>query len=316
MLYVKIPDMETGSVCGAEMIGGLLESWQLAMRAERKRDGTIKTYRDGVKAFLKWCADTGTEAELTKPKVQAFVTYLLDNGAEPATAHGRHKAVKRFATWLTDEGELDTNPLLGSRSPKLDSKLVEALTDAELTALMNACKGKNFKDIRDTAIVRLMAETGARASEVIGMTVADVQLREGVALIRRGKGGKGRMVPISPQCAAAIDKYLRARQKHRLAGTAPLWLGGGGKTFGYHGLYEGLKARGAQAGLPPTFSPHKLRNTTARRWLDAGGSEQGLMAVAGWTSRSMLDRYTRASASQRAAEEARRLALEKGLADF
>ncbi len=118
------------------------------------------------------------------------------------------------------------------------------------------------------------------------------------------------MVPFGPQTATAIDRYLRARRSHRLASTTTLWLGGGGQSFKYHRLNVTLKRRADSAGIKQ-FHLHLLRRTAATRWLRAGGSEQGLMAVAGWSSRSMLDRYTSASAAERAAAEARGLRLGK-----
>jgi integrase len=73
-------------------------------------------------------------------------------------------------------------------------------------------------------------------------------------------------------------------------------------------IRKALKDRADRAGLS-SFHPHLLRHTAATRWLRAGGSEGGLMAVAGWSTRSMIDRYTGASASERAATEARGLGL-------
>src|ERR1700737_1414977 len=101
----------------------LLPSWQLAMRAERKAPGTIRTYTAGVTAFLRWCEATGNPAELTKTSAQTFIADLLGGGAEAATAQARQKALKQFAAWLVDEGELDANPLSGLKSPKLDAKV-------------------------------------------------------------------------------------------------------------------------------------------------------------------------------------------------
>ena len=109
--------------------------------------------------------------------------------------------MKRFAAWLNAEGELDTNPLLGLQPPKLDTKVTDALTGDELKALIKACAGKGLRERRDEAIVRLMAETGVRAGEVVAMQIADVDLTRGLATVRRGKGAKGRVVPFGPQTA-------------------------------------------------------------------------------------------------------------------
>jgi site-specific recombinase XerD len=293
---------------GLPDLAALLPSWQLALRAERKSPATVSSYSEGVLAFLRWTEAANVAPELTKMTVQAFTAALLDSGASAATARTRHMALRRFAAWLADEGELDTNPLLGVKPPQLDHKVVDALTDEQLLLLIKACAGKELIDRRDEAIVRLMAETGMRAGEVIGMKTSDMDLQGGRAAIRRGKGGKGRVVPFGPQTAAAIDRYMRARRTHRLNTAEALWLGGGGQTFSYHGLNLALKRRARAAGIRG-FHLHLMRHTAATRWLRAGGSEGGLMAVAGWSTRSMVDRYTGASAAERAAAEARNLGL-------
>jgi integrase/recombinase XerD len=289
-------------------LAALLPSWELALRAERKSPATVKSYGDGVRRFLDWCAATGTTPVLNRPNVNGFITAALDAGAQPATARTRHLAVRRFAAWLVEERELDIDPVVGLKPPKLDVKVVDPLTDFELKALLAACSGRELRDRRDEAILRFMLETGARAGEVVALGVADVDLAEGVAIVGRGKGGKGRSVPFGPQTGRAIDRYIRTRRTHRLAGTADLWLGDRGKSFGYDALHQTLGERAKAAGVPD-FRPHRLRHTAAHRWLAAGGSEGGLMAVAGWIRPDMLMRYTKAQAPARAADEARKLNL-------
>ncbi len=286
----------------------LLPSWELALRAERKSPQTVKSYGDGVRRFLSWCSGQGKPAVLDRPTVTAFVAALLEEGAEPATARSRHLALRRFSAWLVEEGEADVDRLLGTRPPKLDVKVVDPLTEQELKALISACAGRELRDRRDEAIVRFMVETGARAGEVVALRLADVDLTAGNATLVRGKGGKGRSVPFGPQTGRALDRYLRLRRGHRLAATDALWLGDRGKEFSYDALHKTLGERALAASIP-NFRPHRLRHTAAHRWLAAGGSEAGLMAVAGWTRPDMLLRYTRAQAAGRAAEEARRLNL-------
>ncbi|MGP4009181.1 tyrosine-type recombinase/integrase [Streptomyces sp. 4N124] len=286
----------------------LLDSWVIHLAAERKSAQTLKTYADGVRSFLRWAAATGTPPVLDRPTVNAFVAALIEGGAEPATARSRQLALRRFSAWLTDEGEIDTDQLQNLKPPKLDVKVVDALSDDQLRAMLKKCAGRDLRDRRDAAIIRLMAETAARAGEVVGLVVGDVDVSAGLAVIRRGKGGTGRMVAFGSQTGQAIDRYIRVRRTHRLAASPALWLGDRGKNFSYQGLYSALTYRAEQAGIIG-FHPHQLRHTAATRWLAAGGSEGGLMAMAGWSRRDMLDRYTKASSEQRAAEEARRLNL-------
>lgn len=289
-------------------LAALMGSWIVSLKADRKSPATIESYTIGVRAFLRWCADNGHTPALTRNLVRAWVVDLLDAGAEPNTAKARQMAVRRFSAWLAEEDEIDRDELLGLNPPKVDTKVVDRLTDEQLAAMVKACNGKEFIDRRDEAVLRLMLETGIRAGEAIGMTTADVNVPGGAAIVRRGKGGKGRPVPFGPQTARALDRYLRLRNAHRLREAPNFWLGGGGQSFAYNGLDKALKARAAQAGIDG-FHLHLLRHTAAQRWLSAGGSEGGLMAVAGWASRDMLDRYTRATAAERAADEARNLNL-------
>ncbi|WP_281688899.1 tyrosine-type recombinase/integrase [Pseudonocardia thermophila] len=289
-------------------LSALASSWELHLRAERKTPQTIRSYLTGVRLYLEWCQRTGRPAELDRHAVRAWVAELLDSGAEPATARARQLAVKRFSAWLADEGEIDRDDLVGLKPPKLDTKVVEVLTEDQLAALIKVCQGKDFQSRRDEAIIRLMIETGARAEEIVALTVADVDLHAGVVTIRRGKGGKGRRVAISPATVRALDRYLRLRRQHRMADLPQLWLGSRRHGFTYYALHKVLRGRAEAAGIPD-FHPHKLRHTMASRWLERGGSEGGLMATAGWSRRDMIDRYTRATAEARAMDEARRLQL-------
>jgi integrase/recombinase XerD len=292
----------------------LLPSWQLSLRADRKSETTLKTYSNGVRYYLHWCAEQEAEP-LERASIRGWVAGLLDKGNAPATAKARQLAVRRFAAWLAEEGEIPADPFLGIKAPKLDTKVVEPLTDDELRAILKACtppKGATATEMlrhrRDEAILRLMLETGARAGEVVAMERADVDAANGTAIIRKGKGGKGRIVPFGPHTALALDRYMRLRTHHRLADSPALWLGDRGKGFTYDALHQALGERARAAGIAG-FHPHKMRHTAAHRWLAAGGSEGGLMAVAGWTRPDMLLRYTKAQASSRAATEARGLNL-------
>jgi integrase len=112
------------------------------------------------------------------------------------------------------EGILDSNPLAGVGPVKIDRKIVDSLTEDEVRQLIKACVGRNFIDRRDEAIIRLMAETGARAGEVVGLRVDDVDLKRGLVVITRGKGGKGRILPIGAQTGLRIDRYLRLRSSN------------------------------------------------------------------------------------------------------
>jgi site-specific recombinase XerD len=222
-------------------LSDLLVSWKLALEGSRKSPQTIGSYLLGVRLYLDWCGANGHPPVLDRKQVQTWVVHLLNSDRSAANARARQSALRAYSKWLAAEEELPSDPLLGIAPPRLDMKVVDALSDDEL---------------------------------------------------------------------ADVDRYLRrARRKHRLAqSSSALWLGGGGQGFPYHGLDRALKRRAEMAGLR-RLHIHQLRHTFASRWVTAEGSEGGLMAVARWSSRQMVDRYTRSVAADRATAEARRLRL-------
>lgn len=284
----------------------LLSSWLVALKAARKSKATLRTYEAGVAMFLRFLAEEGLAPELTKANVVAFLASMSE--CQPATASIRLMAVKRFASWLAAEESFDVTAILAIKPPKLDQRAVDGLSEDELRRLLKACVGNDIRDKRDRAMVLLFAETGMRASELLGLTIGDVDLSTDTAHVRRGKGGKGRRVKFSASTAAVLDRYLRAR---RAAGNpadrGPLWIGREG-ALRYTGLVYTLALRAEIAGIKG-FHVHRLRHSMAVRWLKAGGSETGLMAQAGWRSRAMIDRYTKTASEALAAAEFDRLDL-------
>jgi site-specific recombinase XerD len=289
-------------------LADLLASWETHLEAERKSPNTIRLYVAGIRGWLGWCEAQGRPAALDRATVNAYVAWLLRTGAEPATARARQLALRLFTAWLVDEGELPSDPLAGLKPPKLDAKVVPVLDDRQIRALIRACEGRTLYDRRDEALVRLMLETGIRAGEAVALQLQDVNVRAGLLLVRRGKGGKGRAIGFGAATARALDRYLRARRSHPRADAPALWVGYAGRGFTYDALLRALGRRAKAAGISP-FWPHMLRHTMASRWLAKGGSEGGLLAMAGWTHRQMLERYAAATRSERAIEEARRLGL-------
>lgn len=290
-------------------ITDLVDSWVIALKSARRSRSTLKIYTSSVARYLQWCDDNGHPRQIERGQVSTWIAEMLDAGAQPTTAAARLAGVRQFSKWLAEEGEISSDPLLRLTAPKGEMPITPVLADDELKALIKACQGSALRDRRDEAIVRLLAETGMRAGELIALELDDVDLTRGLAYIRRGKGGKGRIVPFGPQTARALDRYIRLRRGHPAADSNALWLGARTRQrLGYHGLRVTLAERGELAGIK-SFHPHVLRHTAASRWLSKGGTEGGLMSVAGWSSREMLDRYARVTASERAAAEARSLNL-------
>ena len=189
------------------------------------------------------------------------------------------------------------------KPPLVPAKPVPIVPADGLKRLFAACAGASFEARRDTALVMLLLDTGARREEMAGLTLADVDLDLDVLLVL-GKGRRERALPFGRKSGEALDRYLRVRGRHKDAELPWLWLGKKGRLTAW-GLVQMLRRRGAQAGLPG-LHPHQLRHTFAHEWLVQGGAETDLMQIAGWKSRTMLQRYGASAADTRAREAHRR----------
>lgn len=299
----------------------LLDSWRVHMQAERKSKGTIRLYLWCVNSFAEWCKSRGREVRLDQDAYRAYSAHLVEQDNAPTYIRTIQNGLRQFSAWLADEGETDGNLLASTRLAKGDAPAVQPYSEDELRALLDTCKpGKDAHRgtiraqqnlmiaRRDEAVIRLLSETMIRANELMSLTVDAVDISKGVALVVRGKGGKGRFVPFGSQTARALDRYKRERRAHRLADTPALWLGANSNGWSYPSLWLMIGRRAEQAGVPAAH-PHRFRHTGATRWLKSGGSEGGLMAIAGWSNREMMARYVRATASERALDESRDLNL-------
>lgn len=188
--------------------------------------------------------------------------------------------------------------------PPVQNKPVPILTDDELTAVLKLCQEKGFETRRNEALIRVLIDTGCRVSELVGITLEDLDLDRESATVT-GKGNKVRPLYFSAKTARALDRYLRERAKHRYARDSALFLSQRGPMSG-DGVRDLVHRLGVRAGIDD-LHPHRFRHTFAHDFLVSGGQERDLKRLAGWTSDVMLERYGASAADQRAGQAARRL---------
>jgi site-specific recombinase XerD len=238
-------------------------------------------------------------ASIRREHVEAFIEDL-DTRFKPATVGVRFRSLQQLFAWMLEEGEITANPMERMRSPKVPEDPPAVLSDAELRALLRACEGTGFAERRDTAVLRVFIDTGARLAEVANLRLQDVDLDD-MTITVVGKGERVRVLPIGAKTVKALDRYLRVRRGELNA----LWIGGKGAMTA-SGIAQMLRRRGKQAGIGH-IHPHQFRHTFAHRWLAAEGQEGDLQEIAGWRSRDMLRRYGASSRAERAREAHRRL---------
>jgi site-specific recombinase XerD len=295
-----------------------ITSWQLALEAAAKSARTVRSYLDSVRAFHAFLAKQGMPSDIERVDAEHVRAFLLaeEQRTSAASAAVHFRNLRVFFGWLAREEERSSpNPMDRVEGPKVSKKAKSFFTDDELTRLLKTCQGSSFVDRRDTALLRVLIDTGLRVSGLAGLRYdPDEESRNDVFLTQRRlrirlKGGDETWVPIGKKSAAAVDRYIRSRASHSQAGSPWLWLGAQGHNTAHmtdSGIRDMVGRRGEQAGIQ-NVHPHRFRRSFADNWLAAGGSTDDLMHITGWKTYDMVREYTEARGIARAHDAHARL---------
>jgi integrase/recombinase XerD len=264
---------------------------------------TLEAYRSDLLQFGRFLDDRGLTAFTVQPvDVADFLAALggADGGsASPATVHRKSACLRSFYRHLRREELIEADPTANLAAPRRSRRLPEVLTRGEVAKLLEQPKGSEPIDLRDRALLELMYACGLRASEAVGLQVADVDLDE-LVLRAHGKGSKERLVPVGRTAADAVRRYLE-RGRPQLVGASIepcLFVNFRGGALTRQGLYKIVQRHAKSAGLADRMSPHTLRHTFATHLLAGGCDLRAVQEMLGHADVATTQLYTHLSSER------------------
>ncbi|MCL4503659.1 MAG: tyrosine recombinase XerC [Deltaproteobacteria bacterium] len=268
------------------------------LRVERQMSPhTLRNYALDISQFLEFLQEHRDQValgEVTYPDLRAFLAHSLQ-GRRKTTVARKLSALRTFFKYLQRQGAVVVNHPKLAPSPKLEKTLPHFLTVDEAFHLLQQFSGDDFGSCRDRAILEVFYGGGLRLSELAGLNLADLELREGVLRVW-GKGAKERLAFLGKPAKEALKKYLPQRRAHLAHTGAPeqtaLFVNKLGGRLSSRSVAR-LVGKWAQlAGLSQALTPHGLRHSFATHLLEGQADLRTVQELLGHSSISTTAHYT------------------------
>jgi integrase/recombinase XerD len=273
-------------------------SWLVS---ERGRAGnTVAAYRRDLLTYCAWLRARGCAiVDVTPGVIQDYVAVLRAEGKAPSSVARALVAVRSLHKFLADEGEAPVDPGRGVDAPRVPRGLPKALSEDEVTSLLDAVVGLEPTARRDRAILEVLYGAGLRISELVGLSLGDLDL-EGGSLRAFGKGSKERIVPLVGMAAGAMREWLSPAGRGALepdrwarrGDAEAVFLNVRGGRLSRQGAWGVVRRYGDQVGLGDRLTPHVLRHSCATHLLDHGADIRVVQELLGHASISTTQLYT------------------------
>ncbi|MEL7097749.1 MAG: site-specific tyrosine recombinase XerD [Pseudomonadota bacterium] len=267
-------------------------------------ENTLLGYGRDLQDFATWCAGTGLTFEaIDQGGVEAYLLDLDQRGLARATRARRLSALKQIFRFAFEEGWRSDNPAIQITGPGREARLPKTLTHREVDNLLASSRTMGRTEVdkaRNTCLMELLYATGMRVSELVGLPVAAARGNPEMLLVL-GKGGKERMVPLSPPARAALAAWLPLRdaaqeqREARGAKPSPFLFPSRGKAghLTRHAFYMFIKDLAVKAGISPDkVTPHTLRHAFATHLLEGGADLRAIQTLLGHADVATTEIYT------------------------
>jgi integrase/recombinase XerD len=263
---------------------------------------TLAAYRSDITRFARWRKEhaPGRLAALDVADLTGYVDYLGRCGLAPSSIGRNLASLSTFFRFLIFDGRLSENVARLLVAPVVWDRLPTVLGPQAVERLLAAPSAGSRLGRRDRAALETLYATGCRASEVVGLRPADLDLERGMARCV-GKGDKERIVPLGARARSALRDYLerdRPALVARRPESASIFVSRNGRPLSRVGLWRIVKAHARAAGLKGNVSPHTLRHSFATHLLAGGADLRAVQEMLGHASIATTQIYTRVELSR------------------
>lgn len=233
-------------------------------------------------------------SDLSARSAGDWLSSLTARGLSAKTVCLRLSAVRSFVKWLCLRGQLEDDPLLGVRGPKVVKLLPAILSRDQIAKLLDAPPPNTVFGLRDRAALETAYGAGLRVSELVGLDLASLSLAEGTLRVI-GKGDVERLCLIGPPSVFALERWLAVRPRlipPRGRDCSAVFVSGRGQRLNCRDVARMVKRHARRAGIDSHVSPHTLRHSFGTHLLEAGADLRSIQILLGHKVISSTVRYT------------------------
>lgn len=261
---------------------------------------TLASYGRDLKACSCWLQAQGQSLLLAdEASLQAYFASRFEQAISPRSIARALSCLRGFLNYCLRENKISKNPAASIESPKLGRPLPKSLTEDDVGLLLSAPDIDTAVGLRDKAMIELLYATGLRVSELIGLSLSQVNLRQGVVRVI-GKGDKERLVPMGEEAIEWLLNYHRQARPELLAGrqNEVLFPSSRGQQMTRQTFWHRIKHWASVAGINKPLSPHVLRHAFATHLLNHGADLRVVQLLLGHSDLSTTQIYTHVARSR------------------
>lgn len=274
-------------------------SWLVAERG--RSPNTVAAYRRDLSGYCNWLAvKRKSPATVSAAEIDAFVQSRRRDAA-PSSVARQMAAIRNLHRFMVAEGLRKDDPTADVDGVRVPAGIPKPLSEEDVGRLIDAVVGEDALALRDRALLELLYATGARISEICGLSIGDLDLESGMVRLY-GKGSKERLVPVGSCARRAVDRWIESGRNDlvpvrwsRRGDAEAVFLDRRGQRLSRQAAWAVVVRHGERAGLKGHLSPHVLRHSCATHMLDHGADLRIVQEMLGHASISTTQVYTRVS---------------------